>query len=152
MRGGIRESLPSGGTWQDTCMGLETGNPYSFMVSYFYYPALGYDGFRILNIARDDTGEFFSDAQGLNYTALGEDSLDIRATLMYGTSESWIYQTDTSGKAMPFDYEINASATGGWTSIIQRGLEESADPGRQWLFQPGCQQPIPTIIPLPKTP
>ena len=29
--------------------GLETGTEYSFMLTYFHYPVLGFDGFRILN-------------------------------------------------------------------------------------------------------
>ncbi len=117
--------------------GKETGTPYSFMVSYFYFPALGYDGFRILNIARDDTGEFFSDAQGLNYTALGVDSLEIRATLMYGTTESWVYQTDTLGKVRPFDYEIFASATAGGVELSSESLKNPLILGDSGYFNQG---------------
>lgn len=118
--------------------GLETGNPYSFMVSYFYYPAFGYDGFRILNIARENTGEFFSDAQGLNYTSMSEDSLNIEATLMFGNSESWTYQIDNSGRAKPFDYEVEAAAADGGLHLSSRSLKNPLILGDSGYFNQGA--------------
>ena len=49
--------------------GQESGTSYSFMISYFFFQAAGFDGFRILNISEDQTGEFFSDVQGLVWNA-----------------------------------------------------------------------------------
>lgn len=118
--------------------GLETGFPYSFMLSYFYYPALGYDGFRILNICRDDTGEFYSDAQGLHYTELGEEGLNISARLMTDSIEWWTTSTDTSGNPVPFEYELSATAQIGDLHLSTKSRKNPLILGDSGLFNQGA--------------
>ncbi|MCP4309786.1 MAG: T9SS type A sorting domain-containing protein [Bacteroidetes bacterium] len=118
--------------------GQESGIPYSFMVSYFYYPAYGFDGFRILNIARDDTGEFFSDAQGLYYTTIGTDSLNIQARLMNDTVEWWTSRTDTLGNAIPFEYEVFASSTQGGLDFLSESSKNPLILGDSGYFNQGA--------------
>src|SRR5690606_11081070 len=50
--------------------GATSGKDYSYMLTYFYYPASIFDGFRILNITDHSTGEFYQDVNPVNYTNL----------------------------------------------------------------------------------
>jgi hypothetical protein len=59
--------------------GLTTGKEYSVMLSYFYYPALGFDGFRIFNLADETAGQFFTEALPCVYPVMSQDHLDIQA-------------------------------------------------------------------------
>ena len=67
--------------------GLETGTEYSFMLTYFYYPAFTFQGFRIFNLANEDTGEFFDETRACTYPLLAQDHLEIQADLTPGGSE-----------------------------------------------------------------
>jgi predicted secreted hydrolase len=97
--------------------GESTQAHYSLMLSYFYYPLLSYDGFRILNLCNDDTGEFFSEPKALTYTVMGIDSLNIQAQLTNGIIEVWANKTDDKGVPVPFEYLITASGSPGSLDI-----------------------------------
>ncbi len=84
--------------------GSSSGKHYSYMLSYFYYPASIFDGFRILNVSDDDQGVFFDDTKALNYTVLATDKLSIEANVFTGGIESWHTKTD-----MPFEYDLSAT-------------------------------------------
>ena len=96
--------------------GSITGNKYSYIVSYFHYPALGYDGFRILNLSNDDTGEFFTETAPLRYDILSEDSLNIRAIISQDITETWTNQINAFNQRIPFNYTISAESQDGATS------------------------------------
>ena len=64
--------------------GETSGSEYSFMVSYFYYPAYFFDGFRILNISNDDSDFFYSETGAVNYAPVATDSLNIIANIYLG--------------------------------------------------------------------
>lgn len=94
--------------------GQTSGKRYSFMYTFFYYPQSIFDGFRILNITDDATGEFFQDVKPLNYTTLSTSSLDIEANVFQAGTEYWRNQRDASNNSIPFEYELfAASGTGG---------------------------------------
>lgn len=94
--------------------GITSGKTYSFMISYFYYPALSFDGFRILNITDDATGAFYEETKPVIYTHISEGHLDIRAAVFMGEEEQWSNKSDTDMKLIPFEYTIKAaSATAG---------------------------------------
>lgn len=93
--------------------GETTGNHYSYMLSYFYHPELVFDGFRILNISNDATGEFLNATEALNYPFLSEEGLNIQAAIFLGGMESWKNKTDTQGNPIPFEYQISASGNPG---------------------------------------
>ncbi|MEO6683596.1 MAG: lipocalin-like domain-containing protein [Ginsengibacter sp.] len=88
--------------------GKSSGKTYSFMLTYFYFPALTFDGFRILNIMDDATGKFYRDTKPLNYTELATTYLDIKATLFSGEKESWSNIRDDAEKLIPYTYAIKA--------------------------------------------
>jgi predicted secreted hydrolase len=90
--------------------GVSSGKSYSFMLTYFYFPATVYDGFRILNITDDATGKFYEDTRPLNYTALSTTSLNIEAKLFEGGKERWTNARSSSGQIIPFQYTINAAS------------------------------------------
>lgn len=90
--------------------GATSGKKYSFMLTYFYYPKSGFDGFRILNIGDDNAGQLYNDTKTLNYDIIATDSLHIEADVFLGGNETWVNKTDASGNMLPFEYEITANA------------------------------------------
>ncbi|NQU35715.1 MAG: T9SS type A sorting domain-containing protein [Bacteroidetes bacterium] len=90
-----------------------SGKNYSYMLSYFYYPASIFDGFRILNISDDDLGIFFPETKPLNYTVLASDRLNIEAAIFFGGTETWKNRTDAGENPLPFKYKISAASSTG---------------------------------------
>ena len=79
--------------------GESTETAYSFMLSYFYYPAtiqgIEFDGFRVLNLTNDHTGEFFSETQPVtSYQDLALDHLHLDVQLFNGITESWDHREE----------------------------------------------------------
>ncbi|MCB0581573.1 MAG: T9SS type A sorting domain-containing protein [Phaeodactylibacter sp.] len=105
--------------------GLETGTEYSFMLTYFHYPVLGFDGFRILNFANEDTGEFYDETQPANYPTLAEDHLEIRASvgLLGLGSESWVTKEGAQGQLVPFEYHISSAGAHGAIELDYTALK-----------------------------
>lgn len=90
--------------------GKSTGTNYSYMLSYFYYPYLGFQGFRILNITNDDTGEHFFDTNPVNYEQLATDKLQIQASSIFlPKTEYWNNKFDGNNQIIPFEYLLFAS-------------------------------------------
>ncbi len=87
--------------------GKISGKTYSFMLTYFHYPASTFEGFRILTLVDDATGKFYKDTRPVNYTKLSTTQLGIQAAVYTGGNESWISLTDNS-KLLPFTYSIKA--------------------------------------------
>lgn len=91
--------------------GETTGTNYSYMLSYFYRPALGYDGFRILNITNDDTGEHFFDTQPVKFDILSIAALNIKVSNSpLKKTEIWKNKSDASDQNIPFEYVLEASS------------------------------------------
>ena len=119
--------------------GLETGTHYSFMLTYFYFPYAGYDGFRILNLANEDTGEFYDDMQIVNYTGLSTDSLMIDAWMVLeNRSESWRHRTDSTGHVIPFEYEMSAMSAAGSVDLKVVSLKPPVYLGDSGYFRQGA--------------
>ena len=119
--------------------GLATGTNYSFMLTYFAYPYHGFDGFRILNLCNDDTGEFYDETQPLLFLELGQDSLNIKAMLLTGTVESWTHKKDMDDHLIPFEYDISATSANG---SIHLGCVSTKPPiflGDSGLFYQGAE-------------
>lgn len=87
--------------------GKTSGKTYSFMLTYFHYPASNFDGFRILTLVDDATGTFYKDTRPLNYTQLSTTQLNIQASIYTGGNESWMNLTEND-KLLPFEYSIKA--------------------------------------------
>lgn len=92
--------------------GDTSGKEYSYMLTYFYYPESGFDGFRILNITDHSDGSFYQDVKPLNYTVLSTTALDIEANVFLGGTEFWRNLKDGSNNTIPFEYEAYAAAAG----------------------------------------
>ncbi|HUZ61405.1 MAG TPA: lipocalin-like domain-containing protein [Hanamia sp.] len=90
--------------------GNTSGKTYSYMLTYFYYPIAGYDGFRILNLTDDASGTFYQDSKPLNYTYLSTSGLDIHASIYDEGNETWSNKVDTNNKVIPFEYSLNAAS------------------------------------------
>lgn len=97
--------------------GETTGNHYSYMLTYFYHPELIFDGFRILNISNDDTGDFRPETAAVNYSVLSQENLNIGANIFMGGTESWKNKTGIDGNAIPFEYTISASGAPGTLNL-----------------------------------
>lgn len=117
--------------------GATSGKTYSYMLTYFYYPASTFDGFRILNITDDATGKFYEESRPLNYTTLSATHLDIEA-LVYGrTKESWSNKVDGNGKLIPFEYTIKASSAAGGLNLECKSLKRPLLPGNDGYLDQG---------------
>ena len=90
--------------------GLSSGKEYSFMVSYFYYPTFGFDGFRIFNIADETDGQFYPETLPCTYPVISQDMLHIQSLTWGGGSEQWVTLTDSQGELIPFEYQLNAQS------------------------------------------
>ncbi len=99
--------------------GKNTGNEYSFLLAYFYTPAFGFDGFRIFNLANENSKQFYDESMPCIYESIAEDSLNIIATVGYISThtEEWITLADSSGKMIPFQYHISAESQTGSIDI-----------------------------------
>ena len=97
--------------------GNSSGNRYSYMLSYFYFPFYGYDGFRILNLSNDITGQFYTETLAVNYNIMAEDSLNIVAETTVGITESWANKTENNGSMVPFEYVLTAEGVNGAISL-----------------------------------
>lgn len=101
--------------WYTTAQltGERTGNEYSVMLTYFYFPTFISEGFRIFNVANETAGIFFDETLPCNYPTLAEDHLEIRAELPGGALEEWTTRKDEEGELMPFQYTIAAAGQNG---------------------------------------
>jgi len=88
--------------------GNNSGLEYTVMIVWFYSPSLGFDGFRIFNLSEIDNNEFYSETLPCSYPVLAQDSLNLQALTLSGNTESFVNLTDSNGKALPFQYHINA--------------------------------------------
>jgi predicted secreted hydrolase len=87
-----------------------SGKTYNYMLTYFYYPALGYDGFRILNVTDEATGKFYQDSKVLKYDSLSTSNLHIRASVSTEGIETFTTKVDANNKLVPFEYLIHAAS------------------------------------------
>ncbi len=97
--------------------GANTGNYYSFMLSYFHYPYAGFDGFRIFNMANETDNVFSQQTLPVYYTLLAEDSLNILCDPAGAPPETWIVQANPDGTMKPFQYYVSASQQNGSVNI-----------------------------------
>ena len=117
--------------------GDNSGTAYSFMLTYFYYPAYGYDGFRILNVSNEETGMFYSETAAVNYNIMAEDSLNIQAVTMGGNSEFWLNKTGSDNSAIPFEYIISAESDRNKLDLEYESLKPPLILGETGYFQQG---------------
>ncbi len=116
--------------------GMATGNDYSIMLTYFYHPGLGFDGFRIFNIANETAGDFFPDTQPCNYSVMATDHLSIEANKILGT-ESWVTITDTIEGFLPFQYHLEASSLFGAIDLNYNTVKRPLILGETGYFDQG---------------
>ena len=124
-------------------VGDSSGTPYSFMLSYFYYPVdtfgVSTKGFRILNLSRDDTGVFHSETMPvLSYVDLATDHLHIDARLYNGEREEWYHKEETGGTLIPFEYELSATANQASITLAAVSQKRPLIPGDDGLFDQGA--------------
>ncbi len=119
--------------------GSQTGIHYSFMLTYFYFPAYGYDGFRILNLSNDDTGKFFTETQPVYYTEMGYDSLNLQVLLFNDSTEHWTHKKNVDGNLIPFEYELSATGDHGSLDLTSISLKPPLILGDSGLFNQGEQ-------------
>lgn len=113
------------------------------MLTYFYYPGdtlgISYDGFRILNLSNDDTGEFHTETMPVrSYIDLATDHLHLDVLLFNLVTEHWVHREEPAGTRVPFEYEVSASAQQGGitlTSVLQKRPLILGDDG---LFDQGA--------------
>jgi predicted secreted hydrolase len=123
-------------------MGTTSSTPFSFMLTYFYYPATvgsyELDGFRILNISNDQTGVFHTETMALNYVDLDTAQLHIDARLLNSVSEHWFHKEETNGTLIPFEYELEATAGQEAINLSTVSQKPPLIPGGDGLFDQGA--------------
>ena len=123
--------------------GTSSGTPYSFMLTYFYFPAdtLGFslDGFRILNISNEQTGVFHTETMVLKYVDLATDHLHINANLFNGISEYWKHKEEPAETLVPFEYELSATAGENAIALSTISQKPPLIPGDDGLFDQGAE-------------
>ena len=121
--------------------GTTSGTPYSFMLTYFYYPydtlGISFDGFRILNISNDQSGAFHTETMVLNYVDLATDHLHIAANLLNGVSEYWVHKEEPAETLVPFEYELSAIAGENVLFLSAVSQKPPLIPGDDGLFDMG---------------
>ena len=117
--------------------GAVSGKTYSYMLTYFYYPASGFDGFRILNIADDASGNVYEETRPLNYTTLSATQLDIQAKVYGRANENWSNKVDGNGNLIPFEYTIRAASAAGGLNLECKSLKRPLLPGDDGYLDQG---------------
>ncbi|MCD4709929.1 MAG: T9SS type A sorting domain-containing protein [Bacteroidales bacterium] len=123
--------------------GTASGTLYSFMLTYFYYPGdtlgISYDGFRVLNLANDDTGEFHTETMPVrSYNDLATDHLHIDALLLNNVTEHWMHKEEPDGTLIPFEYELSATSDQGAIALSTVSQKPPLIPGDDGLFDQGA--------------
>ena len=119
--------------------GAETGTRYNFMLTYFAYPQFGFDGFRILNLSNETTGEFYDNTQPVIFSEMGMDHLAIQATTLAGETEFWTTKKDSAGNLIPFEYDIYAIGQDGSIELSCLALKPPIFLGDSGLFDQGAE-------------
>ena len=93
--------------------GRNTGNYYTFMLTYFHKPYAAFDGFRIFNLTDETHDKFYQQTLPVSYHTLAQDSLNIYCHPVGARPEWWTNQTKPDGTMIPFQYEVKAQQTNG---------------------------------------
>jgi len=117
--------------------GDSTGNDYSYMLTYFSYDTLIFDGFRIFNIANETTGEFHEETMPVTYPVLEQTHLNITAAVPNGPNEEWVTLTDSLGNLKPFQYHIFASSASGEIDVNYDAVKPPLIVGDSGFFYQG---------------
>lgn len=98
--------------WYTTAQvtGSVTGHKYDVMLTYFDYPQFGSDGFRIFNIADENTGQFYKQTSQCNYAVISSSHQEITALPLGGASEEFSTLKDSIGNLIPFQYHVKAAS------------------------------------------
>jgi predicted secreted hydrolase len=97
--------------------GAISGDEYTVMYSYFYYPTFVSDGFRILNLSNETDGIFYDETLPCNYTAISQTHLELEAAVFLGGMERLETKKDSAGMLMPFQYHLSANAANGGVDL-----------------------------------
>jgi predicted secreted hydrolase len=92
--------------------GNSSAKEYSYMLTYFYYPDSGFDGFRILNLTDHSDGTFYQNVLPVNYTTLSTTELNIEADVYLAGTETWKNKLDGGNNIIPFEYDVYANGGG----------------------------------------
>ena len=110
--------------------GDSTGNNYSYMLTYFRFDTtilgMTFQGFRILNLANDNTGEFYPETLPVSsYSTLAQTHLEIKAPVGFPLAthpEEFTTRKDSAGNLIPFEYRVNATQGKGFIDMTYRSL------------------------------
>ena len=98
--------------WYTTAQvtGSTTGHKYDVMLTYFDYPQFTFDGFRIFNIADENTGQFYKQTSMCSYPVNSQTHQEITASPVGGALENFSTLKDSVGNLIPFQYHAKAAA------------------------------------------
>lgn len=110
--------------------GDSTGTNYSYMLSFFRFDTtilgLTFQGFRILNLANDNTGEFYPETLPVSaYSTLAQTHMEIKAPVGFPLSthpEEFTTRKDSAGNLIPFEYQVKATQANGSIDMTYRSI------------------------------
>ncbi len=98
--------------------GETSGDYYTLMLTYFYYPYQGLHGFRIFNITNETKDLFYPQTLLVLYNTIAADSLHIVCDPIGAPIETWKNLIDPDSTMIPFQYEVEASQDHGSISLV----------------------------------
>jgi len=107
------------------------------MLTYFFSPVSGFDGFRIFNISDDTNGQFYSQTLPCNYSSLAQNHLNIQASPLGSSPEECITLEDSSGNLIPFQYHLSAASQHGAIDLYYNTIKRPLMVGGPGLFYIG---------------
>jgi len=117
--------------------GETSGDYYTIMLTYFYYPYQGLDGFRIFNLTNETKNIFSPQVLAVMYDFLAEDSLFIVCNPIGAPNEMWKNQVDSTGIKLPFQYEAFASQDNGSIELFMDTFKKPLIVGDSGFFFQG---------------
>lgn len=117
--------------------GTKSGDYYTIMLTYFYYPYQGLDGFRIFNLTNETTNTFHPQVLPVFYDTIADDSLYIICNPVGAPRETWKNLVDNNGKMLPFQYEVHASQDEGAIEMTIDTYKKPLIVGDSGLFYQG---------------
>ena len=117
--------------------GKSSGTHYSFMLTYISYEVFGFDGYRMMVLCNEDTGEFYYETVPLFYTYMDTLSLDFQTRFLNDSTDSWSTRKDPEGNLVPFEYEISARGEHGKLELSSVSLKPPLILGDSGIFHQG---------------
>lgn len=119
-------------------LGANTGAVYHVMLTFFYRSNLAPLGYRILNIGKNSSNEFYSNFSQCVYTTLATNHLNILTNTTGVGVEKWATKRNAQNNLIPFEYEISAASPFGSINFNCAATKRPLMVGETGFFNQGA--------------